>query len=199
MKPFLLCLALFAVAVTAAPAQVINAARSDEIMTKMRKADMLIQILPLTLTKDQIPKLLIKIEKARQKQDQIMAMEADDLVRLDAKLSKAVDDGVKKGVYPSPDLQKEVYKLTTAFTIRRNILASECVDLVFEEAKAVLNDGQKKVMEKSLDASKFDPSLKVDQMSSDDKVKFFIRRVFLDPITYELLKDINKAQMAAGN
>ena len=74
-----------------------------------------------------------------------------------------------------------------AIGIREDLYANQWVDIVFQACKSTLNEGQIKVMEKSLKPELLDPSIKVAEMDSDTKVKFFIRKVILDPVAYDVL------------
>jgi hypothetical protein len=194
MKKPLLSLLLLTLLATVAPAQSQSpdAVRSDAIMKKVSKLDVLIQVVPLLLTKEQFPPILGAIEKVHQKQKELYAQEAKDLTTIEAELTKTVDDGVKKNVYPPREVQIKVAGLLRASGIRRNLFYNEMVDLVFDACKKTLNAGQIKTMEKSLKPELLDPSIKVDTMDSDAKVKFFIRKVILDPNAYDVLIDMSK-------
>lgn len=183
----LLCLPLAPCAQTGA-----DAARSDAVVLKVKQLDVLIQVVPLTLTKEQFPPLLAAIEKVRQQQKEMYAQEAKDLAGIDGKLSKMVDDGINKGVYPPRERQTEIAAIMRAMGVRRDLYANQWVDIVFLACKATLNEGQMKVMEKSLKPELLDPSVKASEMDSDAKVKFFIRKVILDPVAYDVLVQMSK-------
>ncbi len=194
MKKPLLALALLVALPLAAYAQTPSndAARSDAVLLKIQQLDVLIQLVPLSLAKEQFPPILTAIEKVRQQQKEMYAQESKDLVALDAKLAKMVDDGVDKGVYPPRDKQKEIAATMRAMGLRRDLYANQWVDIVFLACKSTLNEGQIKVMEKSLKPELLDPSIKVAEMDSDAKVKFFVRKVILDPVAYNLLIQMSK-------
>lgn len=192
-KP-LLALALLSLFAAVAPAQTPNpdAARSDAIMKKVARLDSLIQIVPLILTKEQLPPLLSAIEKVHQKQKELYAQEAKDLVNLDGKISKVVDDGIEKNVYPPHDTQILVAATMRAMGIRRQLFYNEMVDAVYEVCKTTLNEGQLKTMEKSLKPEALEPNLKGVEMDSEAKMKFFVRKILLDPVAYDVLVEIGK-------
>lgn len=195
MKKPLLALALLALGAALCPAQLPptpEGARSDEILRKVARLDSLIQLVPLNLTKEQMNPILSAIEKERQKLRELQSTEAKDLVGLDAKVSKAVDDGQQKNVYPPRDLQVEVAKMMRALGIRRQMFNGEMVDMVYGVCKNTLNEGQLKVMEKSLKPELLDPSLKGVDMDSEARIKFFIRKILLDPVAYDVLREMYK-------
>lgn len=167
-------------------------ARSEAVLLKIHKLDALIQIVPLALTKEQIPPILSAIEKGRQKWKDNQAVEAKELAELDAEAGKAVDNGVNKGVYPPREVQAHIAQVMAKMGEREAIVGNEIVDLVYDACNKTLNAGQLKAMEKSLKPELLDPSLHSDQMDSTAKIKFFIRKVFLVDAAYDVLLDMSK-------
>ena len=197
MKHFLSVLALVACfSVVSAQSQVPTtpkAAKSEATMERVRKVDFLIQVLPLNLKKAQIDRVLTAIEKARDRERQVRIAEDDELAKVDEKLAAAVKEGIDKGVYPSRDLQQEVAKMFRTMALRRSIILNEMVDTFYQDVKNVLEPGQKTVMEKSLDAAALEPGLDVAKMDSEAKIKFFIKKIFMDSIAYDTLRELQKA------
>jgi hypothetical protein len=66
------------------------------------------------------------------------------------------------------------------------------VEEFYNAIKGVFDEGQMKVMANSLDVAVLDPSVKKDSMKDEDKIKFFIKRIFLDEVTYDLLLKLQK-------
>jgi hypothetical protein len=199
MKKPLLALLLLPILAAAAPAQTTTAggARSDEITLKIKKLDVLIQVVPLALRKEQFGPILASIEKMRQKDKELRAQEDKDLANLDAAISKAVDEAIGKEKYPPRETQTLVANTYRAMGVRRQLFAVDAVDTVFAACKATLNEGQIKTMEKSLKPDALEPGIKVDEMDSDAKVKFFIRKVLLDPVAYDVLVQMSKQRATA--
>lgn len=166
--------------------------RGEEIMRKVGQLDALIQIVPLALSKDQISPILSAIERAHQKQRDVAALDAKDLEKVEAKVSKMVDEGINKGIYPPREAQKEIAAIIYAEGIRRNLLYDDMVDTVFKVCKTTLNQGQLKVMEKSIDPTRFEPPTKGVEMDADAKIKYYVRRVLLDPPSYDVLIQMSK-------
>lgn len=192
MKRLLLSLGLCLAIVGGAAAQTTNAAaeKSDAVLKKVHQVDLLIQILPLSLKKEQFGPILLGLEKARSKQKQIVEMEAKDLEKLDTKLTDAVNKGLDKGEYPPKDLQVEAVKLLRALGIRRQFAVNEITDEFYMATVATFDEGQKKVMANSLDIASLDPTAKREK--DEDKIKFFMRRILLDPDAYDVLLRLQK-------
>lgn len=189
MKKPLLALLLLASLVPAVHAQ---GSRSDLVMKNVKKLDVLIQIVPLALTKEQIGPLLLALEKGHQKEKTMLAQEDKDLLTIEAKTQKVVDDAIKNGKYPPHEVQGELATFMRIMGVRRTGYATEIVDIVYDACTKTLNAGQIKIMEKSLKPELLDPSLKADTMDSATKVKFFIRKVILDPVAYDVLIEMSK-------
>lgn len=194
MKKPLLALLFLVSLVAVAPAQdkSPDAVRSEEIMKKVTRLDSLIQIVPLALTKDQYGPLLTVIEKVHQKQKELYAQEAKDLGKLDAKLTKTVDDGIGKEIYPPREVQNEVAATMRAMGIRRGLFYNEMVDLVYDVCKKTLNEGQLKTMEKSLKPELLGSPVKGEDMDEATRIKFFVRKILLEPAAYDILLEMSR-------
>ena len=198
MKNLLISLGLFATLVCVAPAQIVvpiqtpKGPKSDAILQRIRQVDSLIQLLPLNLKKDQIDRLLLQQEKAKESERKIRMMEDDDLEKLEPRLSQILKAALEKGAYPPREFQVDVAKLTRAIAIRRQVAVGEMVEAFYEGVRDVLEPGQKTIMAKSLDIAVLDPSVKVKEMTEEQKIKFFIRTIFLDPYAYASLKELRK-------
>ncbi|MBX3118256.1 MAG: hypothetical protein KF784_04265 [Fimbriimonadaceae bacterium] len=195
MKRVLLAVLLIVSIVAAAPAQTVpdaTAKRSDAILSRARQLDLLNHILPLVMTKDQIKQLLPAIEKCRAKVKQVIQREADNLKLVEIEIDRAYEDGVKKGAVPSKELLNKLNRLFIGFAILRDAAASENADDVLAVMKSALNEGQLKTASKSLDIKVYNPKAEPDKMSDDEKIKYFIRDVILDPLAYDLLVALSK-------
>lgn len=166
--------------------------KSDEILRKARQLDLLNHILPLVLTKSQIEQLLTPIEKCRKKVKEIEGMEADDLIKMETKVDAVLAKGYQNDLVPSRDLLREMNRLFNAFRIRRQIAASENADIMLEAMKKILNAGQLTTAEKSIDLKAYDPTADPEKISADDKLKFFIKDILLDPLSYDVLTKMLK-------
>lgn len=160
---------------------------SRRVLNKVRQIDHLNHLLPLVLTKAQINAILPAIEKARAAEDKVTLNEHNELVKLEAQIDSQIAKGVKEGKVPDQDFNKRVAKLFSDFATIRQIVAEENTDLVFEVVKKTLDAGQFKAAANTFNPKEFDPSAKPAEMSDDDKVKLFIKAVFMDWTSYDIL------------
>lgn len=169
-----------------------RAKKSDEILVKARQLDLLNHLLPLVMTKDQLNKVLTVVERCRAKVDRIRLDEANELLKYEPKIIDAIDRGVNKDLVPSKTLMVDLAKSFNAFSIRRQVAAGENADEVLAVMKKELNAGQLKAAANSHDHKVYDPNLDVSKLTEDDKLKFYIKDVILDPSCYELLIKLTK-------
>lgn len=167
---------------------------SDQIMLKLRQADLMIQITPLDLKKDQINKILATLEKIRDDQKKIRKQEDDILAKLEPEVDKVLKDSIEKGSVPPRSFSGSVSKTTSQMTLTRLYWLTKMVDDLYETCKKTLDAGQMKVMAHSLNVEALDPSKKNKDLSDEDKTKFFIGRILLDDLTYDLLARIAKSK-----
>jgi len=196
MKTFLAflcgCLLASGLAVAQDTVSTPNGAKSDAILAKIHKVDMLVQLLPLTMRKEQFEPILSALDKARQTEKKTRTLEDTELAKLDADMSDAIQKAFDKGTYPPKDMQLHAAKVIRALGINRQIALGEMIQTVYDAVTKTFNAGQIKVMENSLDAAALDPSVKKESMDSTAKVKFFVRAVFLDSAAYDLLIELQK-------
>src|SRR4051794_10961446 len=72
-----------------------KAKESTKIQQNLRKVELLNQILPLAMDRNQMLQLLPTIERVREKQRTLMLQEHDALLEFDKKSEAAVADGIK--------------------------------------------------------------------------------------------------------
>lgn len=161
--------------------------KSREVLMKARSLDHLTHLLPLAMTKEQLNKLLLVVDKARQKEDAITLNEHQELVKIEPLIDGEVKRGTKDGAVPSKEVLSQCAKLFSAFTIRRTMAAEENTTDIFNAMKSILNEGQLKVAANTLDPRAFDPNAKPDSMSQDEKIKLFIKAVILDWSSYDIM------------
>lgn len=157
---------------------------------KFNRIDILGKLLPVNLTKEQMRALLPVIEKARAKEFEIRLLDAQEIAKLDAEVTKAVDSGIAKNDVPSVELQNKIRNVTRAVTIRRQIATTEMVEMIYEASKKNLDAGQLKVMANTLKPELIAPGTMAE--TEEQKIKFFIRYIFLDGLTYDLLLRMSK-------
>lgn len=164
--------------------------RSGATLDKFNQIDILGKLLPVALTKEQIRALLPSIQKARQKEFEIRLLDAVEILKLDADVNKAIDGGADRNEVPSPELQNRIRKVTGAIFIRRQIATTEMIDAVYEACQKNLDAGQMKVMASTLKPELVSPGVKVE--GDEANIRFFIRYIFLDGLTYDLLRRMSK-------
>ncbi|RYG43791.1 hypothetical protein EON79_16285 [bacterium] len=113
-------------------------------------------------------------------------LEDKELLAFETKLDKTIEEAREKGKYPTKDAMAESYNLLKIFSGRRALARSTFVERVYKVVKSKCDDGQLTVMEKSLEPKLIDPSVKLE--GREDKIRFFIRVVLLDPQAYDVLK-----------
>ena len=165
---------------------------ADEILRKVRRLDLMNQILPLVLTKAQYTMVLPAIEKARaavKKQEQI---EFDFLSKLSPKIDKSLKEAVDKGKGPGNEVINETWATFQTLSIMRKAVADDNVDKVLEALKGSLNAGQIKTAANTVNVKAFDPSADPKTMSDDAKFRIYIRLILLDPLAYDLLLQLSR-------
>jgi hypothetical protein len=185
-----LCLGLLASGFSQAPDA--RSQRSGEILDKIRQIDMLNHILPVLMTKEQIRKLLPAIEKARAKVRDIQRLEAEDLTKFESKIDGVLARGFEKGEVPTRDVLNELHKLMAAFSLRRQIAAGENMEVVMPVVEATLDAGQKKAAGNSLHASIVAPDTKPEELTDEQKLRFYVQHILLDPAAYDVLVRLSK-------
>jgi hypothetical protein len=191
-----LVLALLAVA-PLAPAQTnpVDAARikkSEEVMRKLRQVDLLNQILPVAFTKEQFSKILPVIEKCRQLVRTTEQDEAKALAALEAKADQAIKDAVEKGIMPKEDYLLELrVKLAELSTQRQKVRIANTM-AVTTIIMEVCNKGQQRAAGNSFNPRLVEPNLKLEELTEERRLQFWIQEVLLDPLAYDLLVQLSR-------
>jgi len=164
-----------------------KAKKSTETLEKMRQLDLLNQLLPLVMTKDQIRQILPAVEKARADVKAEESLEADLIAKYAARVDQAVKDGIQKGDVPDKKFLVELNALIRTMSMRRDAVAHDNVDRVLEAMKKTLNAGQLKAAANSLNPAVFLTGVKVEEMTDEAKTRLFVSEIMLDPLAYDLL------------
>jgi uncharacterized protein YejL (UPF0352 family) len=195
-KLFLLCvISLLTGCVGAAMAQeplTANGAASDATNAKIHQLDLLIKLVPLALQKDQFPALFVGLDKAIAYEKVEAEREDKLLADLDPDVTAAVDDAVQKGIYPKRELQEKVQKALSDTDKKLVLIDANMVILVYNAIQSGLNAGQRKAMAGSFSAAFIDSTVKPEDITDEVKIRYFIRRILLDPAAYKLLKEMEK-------
>lgn len=193
-RKLLLVLSLLFATFTFSFAQPVNpdmARQSTDILTNMRKVELLNQLLPLVLQPNQIQQLLPVLERIRAKQGKLLIQENKDLTEFQKTSLSAVGAGIK-GKLPDPALVRMIQVFYKANDIRRQVAMGENIDALMPTIYKTLDKGQQKVMSNSLVLQFFEPDITPKQATEEQKMRVFCREVLLDPLTYDLLVQMGK-------
>lgn len=189
---WVLALACLVSGVFAQTTQADRAKKADEILMKMRQLDLLNQLLPVLMTKDQIKRILPQVEKARQTVRDAEKLEFDYLKKLEPKVDSALKDAFEKGKVPVVEMLKESYATLGMMSLRRQAIAEENTDLVLGVVEQTFNEGQIKAARNALTPNAIDPRLNPKEMDDKAKLRFWVKTILLDPLAYELLIKLGK-------
>lgn len=196
MKHLLICLGLvagfFGIGHSMQGADDPTAKKSEQIVLKMRQLDLLNQLIPLALNKEQVGKLLPAVERARARVKQTQKEEFAVLDKLDTKITAAIKASEEKQIAPPQVLLDEVAAETFKLAQKRGAVITENVDAVFKAFNEICNAGQKKAAANSLAIAFYVPEADIKKMTDADKIKVYIREILLDPQAYDVLLRLEK-------
>jgi predicted nucleic acid-binding protein len=172
-----------------------NTDKADDMLNRVRELDILNQILPVLLTKDQVSKILPAVERSRKAVAAAEKAEFEEMKKLDEKIQKALKDAYDTGKVPSRELLGEAAKLYRDLTLKRLIVVGQNADAVYKALDETLNAGQKKAAANALEPSLIDSSLDKSKMTEEEKLKFWVRIILLDPVAYDILVKIGRGQI----
>jgi hypothetical protein len=175
---------------SAEPVQTAQEAHATVILEKIQKVDILSQVLPILLTKEQIKKLLPTIEDARQAVADVKKKEYDQLKRLESMLDKVIADGMEKGEVPKVEERKEAIKVINSLAVGRQAVIAINTAKVTAKFNEVANKGQIKTAANSLDPRFFEGQ-KIEEIPDEKKVEMFCQEVLLHPLAYEMLRKMS--------
>ncbi len=192
LRILMIALAALTVSVGMAQPGTANAQKADAAMEAIRKLDLLNQILPIVLTKEQVNQLLPVVEKARAKFRLTMQREAEELGKMQSRLDAAVKEATDNQKLPDKALLAEANKLINTLTLVRQVITEENTDLVLEQLKKTCNAGQLKTAANSLDPRYYGSTAKPAEVKEETKLRLFVREILLDALTYDLLLKMAK-------
>lgn len=194
MKSFvLLFAALFLSLALATPLQV---SRTDPfhiqpILDKLSEIDKANQILPLALTKEQIGKILPKVEECRQNVRNQEKKEAERLKALDKEISQVLKDA-EAGSVPPKEFLERMDKLFATFENERNGVKIANGIILYKTLHETLNPGQKKLIVQVVDQI-YDVTLKQWKEGTEEaKIQFYALTVLMDDAGYKFLVKLNR-------
>lgn len=164
-----------------------RAKKADEVLKKVHQLDLMNNLLPLVLTKEQLGKFLPVMEKARQAVREQEKVEYDFLMKLSPKVDTALSEAKTKGKVPGREVINETWATFQMFTWKRKAIADENVANVQKAFEGAINDGQRKTAINTVNPKQFDPTADPKTMSDAKKMEMFVRNILLDPAAYDLL------------
>ncbi|HWP31116.1 MAG TPA: hypothetical protein VNK96_05265 [Fimbriimonadales bacterium] len=162
------------------------------ILDKLAEIDKANQILPLALTKEQIGKLLPKLEECRQNVRNQEKKEADRLKALDKEISQVLKDA-EAGSVPPKEFLERMDKLFAAFENERNGVKIANGIILYKALHEILNPGQKKIIVQVVDQI-YDVTLKQWKEGTEEaKIQFYALTVLMDDAGYKFLVKLNRS------
>jgi hypothetical protein len=184
----ILCLALLC-----APCAHAQDATTKDVYTKIAKIDMLFDVLPLLLTKDQLNQLLPVIEKCRSRIKKSLVEEDKIFLEVESLASDTYDKSVATGNMPSDAARSKLAQTIKMADINRTQTVAENVSEAFAAFDKILNPAQKKIAANSIDIGYYDPTAKVKDMSQELKEQAYVRYILLNPVSYDVMLDLLNA------
>ena len=169
-----------------------NIEKGELVFRRIASIDIMLKLLPVSYTKDQMNQLLTILEKCRAKEKEIRELDAVELLKVDKKIETALTGAIETTAYPSNEFKDQIYKLTSAIAIRRQIATNEMVDDIYAGMKKFLNAGQIKAISNLIDPKYGNGTENPSKMSEEERIRFYIKGIMLDGTTYELLKKMVK-------
>ncbi len=191
MRAFHLVLALLVLGLAVPSLSFSQNSEATKITDKIHRLDVLNQILPVLMTKDQIKKLIVEIEKVRQTFKDNEKKELEALQKVEARVAAEVKRCTEKGDIPDEKLMAELGNLRSTFIANRGKMSVVNTANIYLAMKETLNEGQMKAAGNSIDPRYFgvaDP----EKVSQEDKLRLWIQNVLLDAVTYDVLVELSK-------
>lgn len=169
------------------PSEAERAKQSTAILQKARQIDILNQILPLVLKKDQLNKILDQVEKYRADLKKLDLLEYNELKTLETKYDAALKAAYEKGQVPSRELMVDTANKFKTFSLSRDAVGRGHAMTLVEIVEKELNAGQKKAMMNALTPQLYNPTIDPKEMTETKKIQFFVEIILLDPAAYDVL------------
>jgi hypothetical protein len=174
-----------------------SAKRSAKVQEDMRRLDLLMQIMPLLIRKEQFDKILPVYAKVRAQQRLVLEDEDKQILALEQEVAEAIKKAKEQNAYPNRELVKRCIRLVQALGLRRRMARTDLVMDFFKVIDETFDAGQKKTMT-AIEWKEIEPTAELDGKSDAEKIKFFIRVIFLDPLAYDILIDLDKRARSGG-
>lgn len=165
---------------------------ADDPLVKIRKVELLNQILPVVMTKEQLDAILPAVERARAKVRDVEKKEATELKAIEARLDAAIKAAQDEGQVPKLEFVDRLRQLLWAMGLRRQTIVGENTESVLAALKKELNVGQLKAASNALNPKQIDPSVRAEELTQDDRLRMYVKFILLDPYTYDILVALSR-------
>ncbi len=179
---------LLMVGLTAAPAQ--NAGDvADDVFSRGVELQLLNQLMPLLMTKEQWRKVLPAIETAREAVRKTEKLEVEELQKLKGRMDESFKNAIEKGELPKKELLLEFQKTLAKFRTTRRIISDINTTKVLEAFNATANEGQKKTAIGSITPADF--GYKPDELKDEARLNLFASEILLNPLAYDIMRKLS--------
>lgn len=166
-----------------------NGAVADAIFNRGVQLQLLNQIMPLLMTKEQWRKVLPSVEEAREAVRRTEKLEVDELKKLQTRMDESYKNALEKGELPKKELLIEFQLKLSDFSKTRRIISDINTTKVLEAFTATANEGQKKTAIGSITPA--DYGYKPDELKDDARLKLFVSEIMLNPLAYDIMRKLS--------
>lgn len=168
-----------------------QAARSDEILRKVRELELLDQILPVLMTREQLREILPAVERARQGAREHQEREFQALLRVEERVDAALERAYRDGDIPNQEMIREINNSFRGLTLSRQIAIRNHVIEVRTKMEEILNEGQIRSAANSLDLSWMSAE-EAEALTQEEKLDMWVQAVLLDYLAYDILVRLSR-------
>lgn len=163
------------------------------ILSKLAEIDLANQILPLVLSKDQIRKLLPKIEQCRANVKAQEKKEADRLKALQTDANK-IHAEVVKGLVPPQEFLDKMTALFKSFENERKGVLMANTLIINDAVTDIFHEGQKKAAIGVVDKIYSEETKTWEDATPERKLRYFAVAILLNNDAYEFLVRLSTAK-----
>jgi hypothetical protein len=167
-------------------------AQSDRVLAKIRKLEIMNQILPVLLTPDQAKLFLPVLEKHRGDADKLESDEYKMLLALEKDVDAQLKVATDKGSLPDEAVMKNLLVHFRAFAMRRKALVDDTVLNLMTLMKEKLNAGQVRAAANSFTPAVFGMDVDKDTITEDKRLDYWVRMVLMDNDAYPVMVELSK-------
>jgi hypothetical protein len=167
-------------------------AQSDRVLAKVRKLEIMNQVLPLLLTPDQAKLFLPILEKHRGEADRLEVDEHKLVLTLEKDLDAQIKTSGETGAMPDEAVMKNVLVHFRMFSLRRKSLLDDTALKLMALMKEKLNAGQVRAAANSFSPAVFGLEVDKETITEDKRLDYWIRLVLMDNDAYPVMVELSK-------